>query len=273
MAYKLSQLSLKIELVYDKPPFPGWQDPRRTIQVHSLYWIHEGTGVFTLEGREMPVCSGNLFYLAPGRKLWMTSSTGNPLHMTMILFQAAVSVYEREQWRVEPLKSLELGEFQTFGEEDREDVEGGIKAVRASWAPGDEWSEAAAHYQLLKLLKRIRRRQTSGEHFRDERKRAFQQAKQVLDTCYFTEIRLTDLAQRCGVSLRALRQQFLQELKLSPKEYLDYIRNEHALRLLQHTDESLKWIAAACGYYDEFHFSKCFKKRNGVSPSRFRSGL
>jgi AraC family transcriptional regulator len=108
MTYKLSELMLKIELVYDKPPLPGWQDVRRSIHVHSLYWVHQGTGVFTLDGRELEVGAGTLLYLKPGIELMMKSATDHPLHMTMILFQTAVVIHRDAKWQAEALEAIDI---------------------------------------------------------------------------------------------------------------------------------------------------------------------
>ncbi|MDF2936880.1 MAG: transcriptional regulator, AraC family [Paenibacillaceae bacterium] len=283
MTIRFSELMLKIELIYDKPPLPGWQDQRRSIHLHSLYWVHEGRGVFTLDGCQFPVGPGTLLYLCPGRELWMLSDTDNPLHMTMILFQAAAVTHTGGIWEVKQLTSLETAEVQTLRGTDQEDCESRIKALRKAWAPGDDGREAAACNLLLRLIRAVsgRRAARGGQ----ERSAAgtdsasigrsgllsWEAAKRYLDTHYFADIRLTQVAEDCGISLRQLRRRFLEELGAGPKEYLDKVRYEHALRLLEHTDEPLKRIAAACGYYDEFHFSKCFKKAGGLSPSAYRS--
>lgn len=286
MAMRLSELMLKIELVYDKPPLPGWQDPRRTIHLHSIYWVHEGRGLFTLDGREFPVGSGSMLYLRPGRELWMKSDTDNPLHMTMILFQAAAVAYSGGGWSVREVEAMELEEVQALAGPAREDCEGRIKALRTAWSPGDDWREAAAGHLLLRLLKALAGRRSvrggglDSEQGKEEPGRsagrgraALEAAKRYLDTHYYADIRLSEVAEECGTSLRQLRRLFLEELGAAPKEYLDRVRCEHALRLLEHTDEPLKRIAAACGYYDEFHFSKCFKKAKGISPSAYRSAV
>jgi two-component system response regulator YesN len=40
---------------------------------------------------------------------------------------------------------------------------------------------------------------------------------------------------------------------------------------LQADDAPLKEIAAELGFCDEFHFSKLFKRRTGLSPSAYRT--
>lgn len=57
----------------------------------------------------------------------------------------------------------------------------------------------------------------------------------------------------------------------SLNEYITMIRIRQALSLLEKSEEiSLKEIAEACGYSDQFYFSRVFKKQTGYSPSDYR---
>ena len=54
-----------------------------------------------------------------------------------------------------------------------------------------------------------------------------------------------------------------------------YFLNEKlclARELLRNTGNSVKEVAAAVGYEDPFYFSRCFKRRFGVSPREIRRG-
>ena len=59
-------------------------------------------------------------------------------------------------------------------------------------------------------------------------------------------------------------------LGVSPQVAFLAVRLERAHQLLATTDQPIKAIAAACGFNDQFHFSRAFKKRFGTPPSAGR---
>ena len=55
--------------------------------------------------------------------------------------------------------------------------------------------------------------------------------------------------------------------------YVTQIRMDEAVRLLRDTGEKTYRIAEQTGYSDPNYFSYVFKRRFGVSPSKYRAGL
>ena len=49
-------------------------------------------------------------------------------------------------------------------------------------------------------------------------------------------------------------------------------RKMAAARMLLDKGRPVRDVAATLGYCDEFHFSRAFKARAGVPPSRYRAG-
>ncbi|MEO2203073.1 AraC family transcriptional regulator [Paenibacillus pabuli] len=104
----------------------------------------------------------------------------------------------------------------------------------------------------------------------DEIVGALRKFKEKLDTGFATELLITELAEQTGFSPVYLRRNFAARYGCSPKEYLDQLRNEHAVRRLRFTSDSVTDVARSCGYSDIYQFSKTFKKRNGISPTKYR---
>ena len=52
----------------------------------------------------------------------------------------------------------------------------------------------------------------------------------------------------------------------APGEFLICLRLAHAADLMKGTRKSIGDIAAGCGYPNQLHFSRAFKKRYGIPP-------
>lgn len=127
--------------------------------------------------------------------------------------------------------------------------------------------QAEFQYVLSRLIQFMKDTDTSSDPYM----KAFQQAKLWLETCYHQSIRLEELAKTYHISVSQLRKMFMKHVGISPKAYLNQIRNEQAKTMLLLTDEPMKAIADACGFADEFHFGKMFRVWNEISPVRFRT--
>ena len=88
---------------------------------------------------------------------------------------------------------------------------------------------------------------------------------------HFTEkITLKSLADISGKSVSYYGKTFKKLYGVTPIEYLLSIRIAYAKRLLEN-GSSVTETAEMCGFSDLYYFSKAFKLREGVSPSRYRS--
>ena len=63
---------------------------------------------------------------------------------------------------------------------------------------------------------------------------------------------------------------FKTHLGISPKEYINHCRTEHARKLLLESGLSVAEIGKAVGYSDPLAFSRFFTNQQGMSPSGFR---
>lgn len=78
------------------------------------------------------------------------------------------------------------------------------------------------------------------------------------------------LADAAGMGLRTLQRRFMEQLGVSPRQHLRYLRFEHARRLLSQHDRRQVDIALAAGYSDQAHFVREFRRFAGVTPGCWR---
>lgn len=86
-------------------------------------------------------------------------------------------------------------------------------------------------------------------------------------------IRTEELIAWSGMSRTAFFSRFRAVTGQSPGDYILHLKLESAKVSLESTNLSVKEIASHLQFYDEFHFSKLFKRKYGLSPSAYRHTL
>ncbi len=82
-------------------------------------------------------------------------------------------------------------------------------------------------------------------------------------------ISIADLAGHIGKSESFISHLFRNEFGLSPKQFILAAKINSARNQLDN-GSSVKETALELGFYDEFHFSRAFKKQTGISPSQYK---
>jgi AraC-like DNA-binding protein len=80
------------------------------------------------------------------------------------------------------------------------------------------------------------------------------------------------LAGKYGFSERYIQKLFLDNVGLTPRAFFHIQRFNKSLELIHAGEVSLTTIAYDCGYFDQAHFIKEFKRFTGLTPSDVRAG-
>jgi AraC-like DNA-binding protein len=83
-------------------------------------------------------------------------------------------------------------------------------------------------------------------------------------------ITVESMAEQIEISVSQLQREFASNFKMSPREYLAKVRLNMAQHQLLHTSKALGNIAIDCGYYDQSHFNRIFRKATGLTPREFQ---
>ena len=86
---------------------------------------------------------------------------------------------------------------------------------------------------------------------------------------YSHDISVDDIAQAVGVSRSHLYRVFMSIVGHSPIDYLTEYRINEACKLLRTGSLSIAEVAVSVGFFDQFYFSRVFKRAKGVPPSKY----
>ncbi len=89
---------------------------------------------------------------------------------------------------------------------------------------------------------------------------------------HFNEpLRIEELARLATMSLAQFERAMRKALGVTPKQFVQRLRSDHAATLLATTEASIAEVASACGYYDQSQFTRLFRSATGLTPGSYRA--
>lgn len=134
--------------------------------------------------------------------------------------------------------------------------------------------EAALHAeaaQLIQLLFASRHEAIPAAADKPEIPRSLQKPIEAMRLNFNQPLRVGQLAEMAGMSVSNFFRNFKAATGTSPIDWLKRERINQAKKRLIETDDTIAEIADATGYYDQFYFSRDFKRMTGVPPSHYRA--
>lgn len=87
---------------------------------------------------------------------------------------------------------------------------------------------------------------------------------------YRRPLAVSDLARRADLSASQLQREFRRLFGMTVGDYILRLRLLMARRRLRATTDAVGRIATECGFYDQAHFTRAFKKHTGQTPLEYR---
>ncbi len=95
-------------------------------------------------------------------------------------------------------------------------------------------------------------------------------ARQYLDDVYQDDVGLDDLAALTQLNRHYMIRAFKKEVGLTPHAYQTMRRVQVAKNKLAKGEQVID-VAIDCGFYDQSHLNRVFKKYHGITPGQYRS--
>ncbi|HEY9595014.1 MAG TPA: AraC family transcriptional regulator [Spirochaetia bacterium] len=98
-----------------------------------------------------------------------------------------------------------------------------------------------------------------------------EKAKFYMEENVYSELNLNRIGDLLGVSTSHLNAVFKSYTAMTPYQYFISIKIRKAKELLERGDLSVKEVAFRLGFTDQYYFSRLFRRKTGLPPSRWGS--
>src|SRR5436190_3899850 len=99
----------------------------------------------------------------------------------------------------------------------------------------------------------------------------FQDAVEIVEAEYASDLSLDDIARRVASSRRQLQRAYAEIGRTTFREHLTRVRMERAAELLARRGLTVREVARRVGYRQPAQFAKAFRRHQGLAPFAFRS--
>ncbi len=106
----------------------------------------------------------------------------------------------------------------------------------------------------------------------DRRRALYEEAAEILEREYESELSLDRVALEVAASRRQLQRAFAEAGETSFRTHLQKVRMAKAAELLRDSALPVNQVASSVGYRQAAQFAKAFRRHHGSPPSSFRSG-
>lgn len=237
--------------------------------IRDHYLIHlvvSGKGTYTVEGKSHSLSSGDLFLAKPSQLITYAADQEEPWVYFWVGFNGACATRLIQQT---PFSSSEP----TFHCDNVADLQQLLEKVYQSRGPEPHNEAMMVGYLYLFLSRLMQEAQNQQPHPTNSSTQYVMNAVKYIQFHFSQDISIDDIADSVGVSRSHLYRVFMSNVGQSPIDYLTDYRISEACQLLRTSQLSISEIAVSVGFFDQFYFSRVFKKRKGVPPSRYLSSL
>lgn len=234
----------------------------RRLSCHAAVLVDSGAGWLATEaGGRLRIEAPSMFFLFPGERHGYGPDPGSSWHEHWLLFEgrlvedlAASGFLDRRR----PV--VALSDAAPFSARFRR-IRDELTELHPSYAA----AAAALLHELIVASSRASERPSAGIGTSPDEIATTIRAEAL------GPIDFGALAARFGMSEATLRRRMIASYAISPKSFQLRVRMDRAKELLATTDTPVEAIARAVGFDDPYYFSRLFRRREGVSPSRFRA--
>ena len=244
---------------------PGYEFGPYIRNEYLIHIVTAGEGTYAADGRTYQLSAGSIFLIWPGISTVYRSDNDNPWSYVWFAFngiKAESVLHYAGLSRENPVKVIPDTEPYVLN------VTGILNACQLTFS--NEFKREAYLYALAAQLGDDLHDTDNRSEYEYSYKTYVNHALDYIENNYYTNIRISAIADYIGINRSYLTTCFKKVLNMSPHEYLIEYRIRQAKNMLLNTSLPVNDIAEKVGYTDSLAFSKIFKNHTGMSPRTFR---
>lgn len=225
----------------------------RVQNIYTWHFILSGTGTLEIGDHTYQLSGGQMFFIPPGVKMRYYPKQDDPWeYVWFTLSEEAAQQYL-------PLLGFSLerpAEQCKYFQKIRRSLQGLLDSLAEG---GSYFSVLSCFYEIMEICTCYTPR-TGIQKIREH----------IDETFALPGFSIEQLCKDVGISHAQLLRSFKQTYGMTLKRYVTEKRIDLACELLTGTDLSVRSVAFSCGFSDEMHFMKTFKKETGRSALQYR---
>ena len=232
-----------------------WTDKNICSPFSRLYYVESGEGIIKYNNVKIILKPGNVYLIPAGLKYsyWCES------HLKKLFFH--INVFKPNGY------DIFINSDKCFSHKINIDKIAELSKLYRGIDIVDMLAIKEELYRRVSLLvPMLRTEQISNTRYSG----IIQKAIDYIQLNLSNTITITEVAKKIYTSENTLRKKFKEETGISMGKYIDDLLFFTAERLLQKSEWSIGQISENLGFCDQFYFSRRFKDRYGITPSKYR---
>lgn len=235
----------------------GWSQEQPDKTFWQLFWTLEGLGRFRLGRRRIELPAGSIFHYRPGETHHMEGRSKVWKYYWITFDHPGMETWWREcgLWP-RPISAgpCPAALFEMVA-----------AALRRGTPGGDHDAAHQAHAIFL--------RAAGGTHDEPARERIEEARRWLEENATDPRFGVEQLAEKMGMHRTTLFRGFRTAHGLSPSRYLQNVRVQKAMAMLQDSRLQIQEVAWRSGFTDPNYFARTVRKVTGMSPGQFRRSM
>lgn len=229
---------------------------------YLIHYVASGKGTYTVNDAVFPLAAGDVFLARPNQRISYSADEQEPWEYYWVGFNGAQANALALQ--------LPFSETQpTHHCENPDAVQQALLNIYLSRGTEPRSEALMIGYLYLFIAELMREAEHTRPHAPGSGAQCVMNAVKYIQFNYSRGIGIDEIARAVGVSRSHLYRIFMSEVGQSPIDYLTNYRINEACYLLQDAQLSVAEIAVSVGFFDQFYFSRVFKKIKGMPPSKY----